>query len=123
MLYFMERVSGHNTLTNPATGHWFTLDVHVLNADTRITNVSGNIYTIESMRAGRPFTLRDMDGNIVTADSGRVVFSIQIDNNGTPDNTDDDIADDSTFTIGPVNGPHDNVLFTACDVAVKYNLL
>jgi hypothetical protein len=123
MLYFMERVSGHNKLTNPATGHWFTFDVHQLNADTRITKVSGNIYTIEWMTAGSPFTVRDMDGKIVTADVGRVVFSIQIDNNGTPEIPDDDIADDSTFTIVAVNGPHDNILFTACDVAVKYNLL
>jgi hypothetical protein len=123
MLYFMERVSGHNKLTNPATGHWFTFGVHQLNADTRITKVSGNIYTIEWMTAGSPFTVRDMDGKIVTADVGRVVFSIQIDNNGTPEIPDDDIADDSTFTIVAVNGPHDNILFTACDVAVKYNLL
>ena len=75
------------------------------------------------MTAGSPLTVRDMDGKIVTADHGRVVFSIQIDNNGTPKNPDDDIADDSTFTIVAVNGPHDNILFTACDVAVKYNLL
>jgi hypothetical protein len=122
MLYFMERISGHNTFTNPKTGHWFTTEGHYVSADSKITNVSGNIYTIEYMFAGAPVLLKDMDGKMVLVDVGRVVFSIQIDNNGTPLNPDDDTADESTLTVVAVNGPHPALYDSVCDIAVKYDL-
>ena len=70
--YFFDNYEYETVYTNPATGAWFTQSGNGLYKDLQIVNVAGTVYTFEVIEVGRPFEVRDMDGNLVVKDRGHL---------------------------------------------------
>jgi hypothetical protein len=116
MPYFFDNVRAHSLFTAPATQRWYTVDQIFIPMDIRITNITGNLYTIETQLVGQPFKVTAMDGKTtVYKDRGRLLFSAVIDSLGTADPDDDLLVEDQGITA--INGPHPGVEVTTCDLA------
>jgi hypothetical protein len=116
MPYFFDNIQAHSVFTAPETERWYTVDQIWIRMDTRITNVSGNVYTIESQLVGQPFKVTAMDGKVaVYKDRGRLLIRGAVDSMGTADPDDD--VEVQPFDIVAINGPHPGVEVTTCDLA------
>ncbi len=119
MPYLLDQIRAHSVFTSPdAPGRWYTVDQEFVQIDTKITQVDGDIYTIDSQLVGNGLFVRDETGLVDAAyhDSGRLLFRAVIDTKGTADPDDDELVSGALLDV---NGPHP-VLFSGlelCDLA------
>jgi hypothetical protein len=62
-------------VTNPDTGEFFTVSGNALVKEIQPSLVEGTIYTYETLESGRPFVVKDKDGNVVLRDRGAIRLS------------------------------------------------
>lgn len=101
---FLQRltVKETDTFTNPDNGRFVVFQANELTNELSATLVEGNVYDFETIEAGRPFTLRDMAGNVVFRDRGNIRRIVRFDTlgDGQPGG---DFVDE---TVVRVSGPH-----------------
>ena len=89
------------TFTNLATGASFSIEGNIIDKDVMATPLGGNIFEFTFQEAGR-VVVRDMDGNVVLADTGVFRFTIVFDTLG------DSMpgGEELDATVDRVSGPH-----------------
>ena len=75
-------VDGFQTITNTANDKFFTIERHVLNKDTKAVPQGGTLFVFDSIEAGQPFTVTDMNGEIRIRDRGQLRFTYLFDTEG-----------------------------------------
>jgi hypothetical protein len=110
--YWFDNYEWHAITVNPANGKWFREDGNGLYKDLRITNVEGTLYTFVAIETGRPYTLTDMDGNVVYADHGRLATTFTVDTKGDDNPYNDEYVEGSWALLAD-NGAHPG--FTIAD--------
>ncbi len=114
--YFFDNYKYRTVYTNPLTGDWFELSGNGLYKDLKITNVSGTVYTFEVVEVGRPFEVRDMDGNVVLRDRGHLRYRFSVETLGDA-NLDNDMFIDGSFELLADNGRHPGFYVGFCTLA------
>jgi len=71
-----------DVVTNVATGKSVLVSGRATFQETKATHVEGTIFEFTSVEAGQPFTVRDMDGNLILRDRGAVRATILFDTLG-----------------------------------------
>lgn len=115
--YYFDNYELHVVYTtSPDNGRFFTRDGNGLYKDLSITNIGGTVYAFEAIEVGRPFVLRDMNGNVVIQDQGRLHYYFEVDTKG-----DDDLSNDEgiegSFQLLDDNGAHPGFYIDFCQVA------
>ena len=100
-----------------ANGKFVTIDHNGLYKDLHVTRIEGTIYEFVAMEVGRPFTLRDMNGNLIVKDRGRLLVSFSVDTLGDSD-LENDIFVDGSFTLLRDSGSHPGFYIDFCDIVV-----
>ena len=114
--YLFDNYEYRTVYTNPATGAWFSQSGNGLYKDLHIVNVDGTVYSFEAIEVGRPFQLRDMDGNLVIKDRGHLRTRFSVDTLGD-NNLDNDIFIEGSFELVADNGAHPGFFLDFCDIA------
>lgn len=115
--YLFDNYQYSMTITAvPDTGRWFTREGNGLYKDLRITNVAGTIYQFEAIEVGQPFVVRDMAGDVVLRDRGRLHQTFQIDTKGDDDLSNDEFVDGSWELLAD-NGAHPGFYVDYCQMA------
>lgn len=70
------------TETYSANGKYFTISGNFLFQETKAVPLGGSLFEFSSIQAGQPFTVRDMDGNVLLRDRGVVASTIVFDTLG-----------------------------------------
>ncbi len=83
--YFFDNYKYETVFTNPETGAWFTQSGNGMFKDLKIVNVSGTVYSFETIEVGRPFEVRDMNGDLVIKDRGHLRTRFSVDTLGDSD--------------------------------------
>jgi hypothetical protein len=111
----------HVVETLTANGRTATLEHQGLYKDLRITHVEGTIYQFVAMEAGRPFTVRDGDGNVLIRDRGVLVTTFQVDTLGDSD-LDNDIFIEGSWSLLKDAGSHPGFYIDFCEEMTDYFL-
>lgn len=69
-------------VTNTATGKSVISAGRATFQETKATHVEGTIFEFSAVEAGQPFTVRDMDGNVILRDRGAIRSTILFDTLG-----------------------------------------
>jgi hypothetical protein len=117
--YYFDRYHVVETLT--ANGRTATIEHRGLYKDLRITHVEGTIYQFVAMEAGRPFTVRDGDGNVLIRDRGVLVTTFQVDTKGDSDLENDEFIEGSWSLLKDA-GSHPGFYIDFCEEATAYFL-
>lgn len=117
--YLFDNYEVHETLT--ANGRTMTIDHQGLYKDLHITHVEGTIYQFVAMEAGRPFVMRDSDGEIIFHDRGLLRSTFQVDTHGDTDLENDEFVEDSFALLGD-HGRHPGFYIDYCQVLEEYFL-
>jgi hypothetical protein len=70
------------TVTNPATGAFFTVSGNAISKEVQPRLVEGTVYTYQTLQAGQPFVVKDMNGRVVLRDRGAIRLSWSFDSLG-----------------------------------------
>lgn len=70
------------TLTNPETGKFFTIEGHFQGQDVKAEHVEGSLFRFVYHEVGQPVVLRNMDGEVIVRDRGRLAFEDLFDTTG-----------------------------------------
>lgn len=114
--YLFDNYEYRTVYTNPLTGQWFEISGNGLFNELHIVNVTGTVYTFEAVEVGRPFELRDMDGNVILRDRGHLRYTFSVDTLGDA-NIDNDIFMEGSFELIADNGRHPGFYADFCEVA------
>jgi len=109
----------HETLT--ANGKTMTIDHQGLYKDLRITRVEGTVFRFVSIENGRPFVVRDGDGNILYHDRGSLRTAFVVDTQGDQD-LDNDVFLDGSFELIKDAGRHPGFYVDFCEIMADYFL-
>jgi hypothetical protein len=115
--YLFDRYHVVETLT--ANGRTATVEHRGLYKDLRITHVEGTIYQFVAMEAGRPFTARDGDGNVLIRDRGVLVTTFQVDTKGDTDLENDEFIEGSWSLLKDA-GSHPGFYIDFCEELTAY---
>ena len=74
------------TLTNEVNGNFVRIEHYEVRHDVQATHVSGSIFMVTTIFAGRPMLIRDMTGRVVSRDRGviRVTYLFDTLGDDTP---------------------------------------
>jgi hypothetical protein len=95
----VERVA--DTITNPATGRFFTTTGRRVLQDVQATRVEGSIFRVTLVEAGQPLLLRDMSGDVVLRDRGVIRRTFLFDTGGDDVPGGDFVANLAVRVAGP----------------------
>ena len=98
-----------------ANGKFVTIDHNGLYKDLHVTRIEGTIYEFVVMEAGRPFTLRDMNGSLIFKDRGLLLASFRVDTLGDSD-LGNDVFVDGSFSVLRDSGSHPGFYVDFCEV-------
>jgi hypothetical protein len=106
-----DNYSYRETHTNP-DGDFLVISGDGLFQETRAVPLGNDLFAFSSHDSGRPFTVRDEDGNVLVRDRGTIRETIIFDTEG------DDVpggifVEEVTFEVA---GPHDGLGFDTCDI-------
>lgn len=90
------------TETYSANGKYFTISGNFVFQETKAVPLGGSLFEFSSIQAGQPYTVRDMDGNVLLRDRGVIASTIVFDTLGdnVPGGT---FIEEIDFRVG---GPH-----------------
>ena len=71
-----------DTVTNLANGKYYTIEGHVLNKDVKAVPQGGTLFVFDTIEAGRPFTVTDMNGVTRIFERGQLRFTYLFDTEG-----------------------------------------
>jgi hypothetical protein len=114
--YLFDNYQYEGVFTNRETGAWFTQSGNGLFKDIKIVNVSGTIYTFEAVENGRPFEVRDSEGNVIIRDRGHLRTRFVVDTLGDAD-LDNDVFIEGSFELLAESGAHPGFFTDFCDIA------
>jgi len=91
-----------DTFTTPLNGKSLSFSANELNNELHATQLAGDVYTFETIEAGRAFTLTDSSGHVVYKDRGNIRRIITFDTlgDGQPGGN---LLDE---TVVRISGPH-----------------
>lgn len=70
------------TETYSANGKYFTISGNSVFQETKAVPLGGSLFEFSSIQAGQPYTVRDMDGNVLLRDRGVVASTVVFDTLG-----------------------------------------
>jgi hypothetical protein len=114
--YVFDNYQYETVYTNAETGAWFTQSGNGLFKDLKIVNISGTIYTFETVENGRPFEIRDSDGNLIIKDRGHLRTRFMVDTLGDTD-LDNDVFIEGSFELLAESGSHPGFFIDFCHIA------
>jgi hypothetical protein len=108
-------ISFREVITNPETGRWFVVRVHVQAHEIKATQVEGTVYEFVGIQAGQPFVIEDSAGNVIVRDRGviRETFLFDTLGDGTPGGVFLEV------TSAVVHGPHPGQAEEFCEIAAQ----
>lgn len=109
--YYFDNYEVHETFSS--NGKWFTIDHQGLFKDFQITNVEGTVYEFVAIEAGRPFVVRDMNGDVFIHDRGVLFVTFQVDTKGDDDLSNDEFLENS-FGVLRDAGAHPGFYIDFC---------
>ena len=98
----MDRYRSKDTITNLATGAFFTVEGKGVFKDVKATPLGGNVFKFTVLEAGAVAVLRDMDGNVVLRDRGAIWRTFVFDTLGDGEPGGEVLEE----TVDRVSGPH-----------------
>jgi hypothetical protein len=109
----------HAIETLTANGRTATIEHQGLYKDLRITHVAGTVYQFVAMEAGRPFTARDGDGNVLIRDRGVLFTTFRVDTKGDSNLENDEFIEGSWSLLKDA-GSHPGFYIDFCAEADAY---